>query len=629
MTDAFAALEQRIQTALETYANVHRGSGHHSAAATQLYEQARQIVLSHLKLRNDKYTVLFCSPLRAQALTAQLKSDQYQLLSSLDLGLALGVRALAVQREALRGVAHFQTGGGTARLVSRKKVIWAKTPDKFEAGTPPIINIIAFAEALLLTGRYGNNAFHPAGGGNAADKLTTDDILFSDRFQHDTGSVLLEILRETRIGRGAQVHTASGVGTHINLDNAASTPTLEPIWETVRKTWRSPAALHREIVQETKSIIADFVGAPQSEYDILFTANTTEAVNLVAESLAAVAASEPDTETVVLNTLLEHTSNDLPWYTLPGASLIRLPVDLDGFIDLDEMERVFSAQNENALTGKKRIRLAAVSGASNVLGTFNDLSSISRIVHRHRAALLVDGAQLIAHRKIDTEALGIDYLVFSAHKAYAPFGTGVLVARKGLLRFSAAALEQIRRSGEENATGIAALGKALGLLKRVGLDVIQAEEQRLTERALRGLVQIDGLTVYGMKDPGAPKFAHKGGVIPFGIKGLMADRVTERLAAEGIGARHGCHCAHLIVKHLLGIGPFEETIQNLILPLLPSILPPGVARISFGIENTEQDVDRVIDVLRDIAQKPRARIKMKRQLNDFALAAAARVYGEA
>ena len=146
----------------------------------------------------------------------------------------------------------------------------------------------------------------------------------------------------------------------------------------------------------------------------------------------------------------------------------------------------------------------AVSGASNVLGVFNDLAEIGRIVHRYGARLLVDAAQLVAHRKVEMEACGIDYLAFSAHKVYAPFGTGVLVVRKGLLSFSPAELELIRSSGEENVGGIAALGKALVLLQRIGLDVIQEEEQALTGRALRGLAQIPGLKIYGIKDPDSP-----------------------------------------------------------------------------------------------------------------------------
>ncbi|MDQ1296287.1 MAG: cysteine desulfurase / selenocysteine lyase, partial [Bacteroidota bacterium] len=191
---------------------------------------------------------------------------------------------------------------------------------------------------------------------------------------------------------------------------------------------------------------------------------------------------------------------------------------------------------------KKRIRIVAVSGASNVLGVFNDLKEIGRIVHQYGARLLVDAAQMIAHRKVDMERCGIDYLAFSAHKVYAPFGTGVLVARKGLLHFTLVKMEMIQSSGEENTVGIASLGKALLLLQRIGPDIIREEEQSLTERALRGLSQIEGLTIYGIKDPGAHKFPLKGGVIVFSLKNKFSNVVAKELAEQGgIGVRYGCH----------------------------------------------------------------------------------------
>ena len=146
----------------------------------------------------------------------------------------------------------------------------------------------------------------------------------------------------------------------------------------------------------------------------------------------------------------------------------------------------------------------------------------------------------------------------------------MLVVRKGLLNFSPAELELIRSSGEENVGGIAALGKALVLLQRIGLDVIQEEEQALTGRALRGLAQIPGLTVYGIKDPDSPRFAQKGGVIVFDLKGIMPNRVAKELAERGgIGVRSGCHCAHLLIKRLLHIPPLLEQFQGLILTLFP------------------------------------------------------------
>jgi selenocysteine lyase/cysteine desulfurase len=418
-----------------------------------------------------------------------------------------------------------------------------------------------------------------------------------------------------------------GMRPFINLDNAASTPTFTPIWDAVCRTWRQPTEVQQAIIEEVKMLCAEVLGAPRAVYDVIYTSNTTEAINLAAESLRI--KSEQDIEPVVLNTLLEHNSNELPWRMIPGVSLIRLPIDAEGFVDLNELETLLSAYNQEGQHGKQRIVLVAVCGASNVLGVFNDLAEISRIVHRYGARLLVDAAQWVAHRKVETEAWEIDYLAFSAHKVYAPFGAGVLLARKGLLNFSPAELERIRSSGEENVGGIAALGKALVLLQRIGLDVIQEEEQALTARALRGLAQIPGLKIYGTTDPASPRFARKGGVIAFDLGNILPGRVARELAARGgIGVRYGCHCAHLLIKRLVGITPLLEHLQGVILRLFPRVTLPGVVRVSLGIENSVEDVDTLIRVLGGIARQPRtgAEKDAQRQMDDFVQAASQRVY---
>jgi len=157
--EAFAELKRGVHAALETYSNVHRGSGHNSMVTTHLFEQARDIVLKTLGLNEDKYVVIFCTPRRAELLKAQLEPKSYTSVASQDIGLPLGVRALAVDCKALPRGTPFQTGGGTARLVSPGWVIWAKAPDKFEAGTPAIVNVIAFAKVLRLIQHFGNDAF--------------------------------------------------------------------------------------------------------------------------------------------------------------------------------------------------------------------------------------------------------------------------------------------------------------------------------------------------------------------------------------------------------------------------------------------------------------------------------------
>ncbi len=624
MEKAFTELLNGVNAALETYSNVHRGSGHHSIVTTHLFEEARSMVLDYLGLNKGKYVVIFCTPRRAHLLTAQLDPASYQIVSSKDLGLSLGVRALAVKRNAFPKGIRFQAGGGTARLASGDWVIWAREPDRYEAGTPAIINIIAFARALQLVRHFRFSSFQEI----SAEKHTTAEILYHDELEKYSGEELLEELRKTLIGRDFLVPTVDGPKPFINLDNAASTPTFMPMWTAASRALCLPVPTQQEIIEEVKSVCANFLHASSSDYDMVFTSNTTESINLVAESTGN--ESLEDLEPVVVNTLLEHNSNDLPWRMIPGFSLVRLPIDENGIVDLNELETILCEYNHDHKHGKKRITLVSVSGASNVLGVYNDLAAISRIVHQYDVRLLVDAAQMVAHRKVDTEGCGIDYLAFSAHKVYAPFGCGVLLARKGLLRFSPKEQEAIRSSGEENVAGIAALGKALFLLQRIGMDVIQKEEQALTSRALQGLSKIPGLQVYGIKDPGSPEFAQKGGVIVFSVKGILSDRVAKELAKlAGIGIRYGCHCSHILIKHLLGVGPSLQRFQFLIVTLFPRMALPGLARVSLGIENSQQDIDTLIQALEMIARKsPRPRKDIKQPMKDFVRAANHKVFNQ-
>jgi selenocysteine lyase/cysteine desulfurase len=327
---------------------------------------------------------------------------------------------------------------------------------------------------------------------------------------------------------------------------------------------------------------------------------------------------------------------------LPGYSLLRLFVDDEGFMDVKELEKLLTEYNQKEQHGKKRIRLVAVSGASNVLGVCNSLEEISRIVHNYGARLLVDAAQLIAHRKVDMEACGIDYLAFSAHKVYAPFGCGVLAVRKGLLKFSREELELIRSSGEENAGGIAALGKSLLLLQRIGMDIIRREEDELTSRMLTALAGIPGLKIYGVGKPDSPQFSQKIGVVIFTLGKMLSSNTAKELALQsGIGVRYGCHCAHIIIKRLLNIPPFLERFQKLLVTFFPNLQLPGVVRVSLSLANNGEDVDHLIQALRKIAEKNRpagktnpnhdetsihSKAQVKKQMKDFIQTASIKVY---
>jgi len=226
--------------------------------------------------------------------------------------------------------------------------------------------------------------------------------------------------------------------------------------------------------------------------------------------------------------------------------------------------------------------------------------------------------------------IGIDYLAFSAHKVYAPFGCGVLIVRKGLLNFNQHEMAIQQASGEENVGGIAALGKSLTLLQRIGMDLIKEEEQALTRQALLGLSKINGIEIFGIKELQSPSFANRLGVISFILKNMMANKVAKELTLQsGIGVRSGCHCAHIIVKHVLNIPPFLEQFQRLIVRLFPKLKLPGIVRVSFGIENTDEDVDKLIYVLGKIGKQTKnpdnkvnrkstiSQAEIKKQMDEF------------
>jgi selenocysteine lyase/cysteine desulfurase len=599
--DAYTLLENSMVAVLETYANVHRGSGPASAVTTYLYDKARLIVLAHLGLRPRDYTVIFCSPYRASLLAKTFQQGAFQMICSSDIGLNLGVAAIAVRRNTFPKGTPSISGGGTTRLYGGDWVMWGAAPDRFEAGTPAIVSCIAFAKALLLIGQYGEDAFSH----QTAEACTVDEILFVDSLKELSGKELLTELRQQWIGHGVEVPCAQGTTPLINLDNGASTPALMPVWEAFKKAYRQPEAVRHDLIPAVKKLVSASFNAPEDDYEVLFTANTTEAINLVAGSIANSPAD--GTEPQILGSILEHSSNDLPWRNVPNHGFLRLSVDKHGFFDLDEPEKLLSDYNLTNAHGNKRIRLVAVSGASNITGSCNDLYAIGRLCKRYGAHLLVDAAQLVAHRSIDMEACGIDFMAFSGHKMYAPFGSGALIMRKGLLPFTDQELQAIRSSGEANPGGIAALGKALQLLHRIGFGMIEAEEQKLLRKALKGISSIKGAKIYGMPVDGEMQTINHTGVLCFDVKNKLNSSLAKNLGhGAGIGTRFGCLCAHIYLKHLLNFTPMQENIQRFALRAVPVLNLQGVLRVSFGLQNTEQDVELMLNRLMKKSRIPAA-----------------------
>ncbi|MFX0134534.1 MAG: aminotransferase class V-fold PLP-dependent enzyme [Candidatus Hodarchaeota archaeon] len=603
-SEAFNKLERTIYMALETYSNVHRGTGHNSMVTTALYEQARKIILEYLQLNKNKYVVFFCSPLRSEIFKTQLSSKHYHILSSQDFGLPLGVKAIAVKKKALRKCSVIYTGGGMIKHVTSNYVVWADLPERFEPGTPNIVNVIAFATAL-------HSIKHP-------DKIfksklanwikSSSEILYQDKFVGFSGKELLLKLQKSLIGYDIKVPTKEGKKKFINLDNAASTPSFLPIWNTFCQILRQPEERQPEIIEDVRNICAKFLNAPLEKYDVIFTSNTTEAINIVARSLTK--SSKKNIKPVIVNTLLEHHSNELPYRYIPGASLTRISVDDEGFIDLKELEGILRDYNQYHKYGIKRIQVIALSGVSNVLGTYNDLQSISRIVHKYDAKFLVDGAQMVAHHKMDISNTNVDFFAFSGHKSYAPFGCGVLIVKKGVLTFDSDEINKIKNSGEENVIGIGTLGKAILLLERIGIDVIEDYERELTRITLNGLNKIKDLEIFGVKYPSSNKFNNRGSIISFNLKKVPHNIAAKELAEYGgIGIRNGCFCAHMLIQRILKIQRIRivgARMTSIIIPKKTEMCLPGTLRVSFGIENDETDVACLLKSIEEISQQPRS-----------------------
>ncbi len=598
---AFAELKEFMFSALTAYSNVHRGSGYNSIITTNLYELSRKKILKHLGLNPRSYEVIFCSPRIGLILSKKLSFSDVHVLSSKDLGLALGVVAIATRKKTLAKIEPVHTGGGAARLVSTKQITWARSPDLFEAGTPSVINIVTFCKALELTKKYGSEIFFEV---PKEHNKETDIIekLFHNDFNGVSGNTLLDCLRSSVIGANTLVPTEQGHRPFVNLDNAASTRTFLPVWDSVTSSLHMSKNNSIAAAAAVREICAQTLGAPSSEYEVIFTANATEAINLAAESFSL--KTQNDVKPVVLCSDMEHTSNDLPWRKFSGAETYQFETDDEGFVDLQTLENILVEYNLEHRHGNKRVMLVAMSGASNVLGSYNPIKEIGELVHRFGARLLVDGAQMAAHRSVCLSDWDADYFVFSGHKVYAPFGAGALVVKQGILSFNKEQRAFIKELGEENTVGIASLGKALILLERVGMENIRQKEHELTALALKGLSAIKEVTVYGVRDLSSPKFADKGGVIVFDIKNRVATGIADELAQRaGIGVRAGCHCAHMTIKKLLRLSSALQKFQHLIVYIFPNLKLPGMTRVSFGIENTENDVKLLIETINDIVKK--------------------------
>jgi cysteine desulfurase / selenocysteine lyase len=432
--------------------------------------------------------------------------------------------------------------------------------------------------------------------------------------------VTVESLRSEVVGIDVQVPLLSG-GTraYVNLDNASSTPTFRPIVEKVDEFLRYYSNVARGTglksqvaswaYEESRKVVARFVGADPASDAVIVTRNTTESIN----RLAMLFPFKPGD--IVLTTRMEHSSNFLPWRR--RARVVQAGLNPDGSLDLDD----FAAKLKE-LHGK--VALVSVTGASNVTGWVNPVHQLARLAHQAGARIAVDAAQLAPHRPIDMRKAGdpdrLDFVAFSGHKAYAPYGAGILAGDKSMLSASEPAmvgggvadlvtqdsvvwrdLPSREEAGTPAVVGAVAIAAAISLLEFVGWDAITRHETNLTRYALMRLSRIPGVRVHGKTL--TDNLDDRLGTICFSIDGKSAQLVAAVLSYEaGVGARCGQFCAHPYIFALLGISDAESAklYEGASCGSLADM--PGVVRASLGLYNDRYDVDAFCDCLEAIAR---------------------------
>lgn len=332
--------------------------------------------------------------------------------------------------------------------------------------------------------------------------------------------------------------------------------------------------------EEARQKCADFIGSPIAE-NLIMVRNTTEAINLVAQSWAQHNIGPGDE---ILTTHMEHHSNLVPWQKVAkdrGAELKFIPLTSEQTLDLSDLDRLLTS----------RTKLVALNHMSNVLGTINPVKELGQAAHRVGARILIDGAQSVPHLKVDVKDIDCDFLAFSGHKMLAPTGIGVLYVKQEVLEDMEPFLrggEMVKQVWDDHATwndlpmrfeagtpNIAdtiAMGAAVDYLEALGMENVRQHEISITEYALNAFQELEEVTVFGPRD-----MSQRGGIVSFYGGDVHPHDIGTMLDREGIAIRTGHHCA---------------------MPLMNKLAVPATARASFYIYNTEEEVDLLVSALK-------------------------------
>ena len=398
----------------------------------------------------------------------------------------------------------------------------------------------------------------------------------------------------------------------INLDNAATTPVLKKVMRAVLKASENYGSIARgdgqksqyssDLYEECRRYVIDYFNAPLNKYTAIFIGNTTEGINKLSNILIE------NKNDIVITSRMEHHSNDLPWRG--KCDLKYVEVDEKGRIIMEELEEMFSIYQD-------RIKYVTITGASNVTGYITDIRRVAKLAHKYGAKLIVDGAQLVPHRAINIcgkeDDDYIDFLIFSAHKVYAPFGSGAIIGLRGELEKyppdtkGGGTVERVlddeiiwlstpekNEAGSPNFFGAVALMQALKEMNKIGLELIESNEKKLLKMLIDGMKNFERVIVYGDNE----NIEDRLGIMVFNIDRLCYEMVGEYLASiRGIAVRQGGFCAHPYTRRLLGIknDEIEEYIKKNGMP--------GMVRVSLGAYNSEKEVNIFLETIEYICKK--------------------------
>lgn len=375
----------------------------------------------------------------------------------------------------------------------------------------------------------------------------------------------------------------------IYFDNAASSQKPRQVIQALVNYYeRDNANVHRglhelsnratDAYEEARRKVARYLGA--SEDEIIYTRGTTEGINLVAQSWGRANLKAGD---VILVTEMEHHSNLVPWQLLAaqtGAVLKHIPVTDEGVLDLDSVDALLTEQ----------VKLLSFVHVSNSLGTINPAKLLIDKAHAVGARVLLDGAQSAGHMPVNVRELDCDFYAFSGHKMCAPTGIGALYVRQSILndmppwhgggemivrvQFGSSTFKEGParfEAGTPDISGAIVLGTAIDYLESLGRQAIFDHDSRLTQHALNRMSEIEGLRIFGQREP-------RGALVAFALEGAHPHDLTTYANTKGLALRGGHHCTQ---------------------PLMRKFKVPSTSRASFYFYNTLEEVDRMIDILQE------------------------------